>query len=250
MLVAKTHKLSYNKVQVIIMRVVIVDDDIVFVHKMKQMIENAFKEVDCRGSIDTFSDPLKVLNSECEYDMAFLDIQMGSTDGLSLARRLKDYNSDIILFFVTAYDGYLDDAMDIEAFRYLTKPVDYNRLKDSVEKAMKRIQLSVITFKNDHNSSYTVIKPNEIEYVEAKGRHTLVQMKNGVFISVNPFKFWKEKLLAYPSFYLVHGSYIINLNRITDINIDSVILDKQFIVPISYRKRAEFRAFIIKYMAG
>ena len=239
-----------DRVQVTIMKVLIADDETEFTHEIIKMLEKVFRELSCIASISICTDSSEIYRNNYRYDMAFLDIQMGPIDGLTLARKLKEDNNNIILFFITAYDRYLDDAMDIEAFRYLTKPVDYRRLKNSVEKALGRIQMSLISFKCDNHSRLITIQPKEIEFIEAKGHHTIVQLKEDVYSSSNPFKFWRERLLDYPLFFMVHGSFIINLKMVTEIQKDCVILDKQFIVPISYRKRAEFRDYFIQYIAG
>ena len=62
------------------------------------------------------------------FDLAFLDIQMDEVNGITLAKELKKRNSKIALFFVTNYDEYQDDAMDVNAFRFFSKPFDVGRL--------------------------------------------------------------------------------------------------------------------------
>ena len=69
--------------------------------------------------------------------MAFLDVEMETYSGIEVAQKLKAKNPYIVIFIVTSYDKYLDDAMDLNVFRYIKKPLDKKRLKsvnDNVKK--------------------------------------------------------------------------------------------------------------------
>src|SRR6185437_13786195 len=69
--------------------------------------------------------------------LLFLDIQMDSLDGVSLARALDPRTLPLIVF-VTAYDEYALDAFDISAVDYLLKPFDDERLRRTLERVRRR----------------------------------------------------------------------------------------------------------------
>jgi two-component system, LytTR family, response regulator len=69
--------------------------------------------------------------------LLFLDIQMDSLDGLSLARSLDPGTLPLIVF-VTAYDQYALDAFDISAVDYLLKPFDDERFRRTLERVRRR----------------------------------------------------------------------------------------------------------------
>lgn len=52
---------------------------------------------------------------------------MPGVNGLSVTKHLQTLNPNIIVFIVTSFQGYLDDAMDLKVFRFLSKPIDENR---------------------------------------------------------------------------------------------------------------------------
>lgn len=58
-----------------------------------------------------------------QVDVAFLDIELGTMSGLTLAKQLKDSSPDIHIIFVTGYEQYAVDAFQIHASGYLMKPV-------------------------------------------------------------------------------------------------------------------------------
>src|SRR5258708_4781257 len=69
-----------------------------------------------------------------EPDLVFLDVQMPGLDGLGVIRRLRE--KEILLphfILATAYDHYAVDAFRVEAFDYLLKPVEKDRLAATME---------------------------------------------------------------------------------------------------------------------
>ena len=56
-----------------------------------------------------------------QFDIAFLDIDMGAYSGLELARHIRSLNLDTILIFVTNYVQYSLEGYEVQAFRYLLK---------------------------------------------------------------------------------------------------------------------------------
>lgn len=58
-----------------------------------------------------------------KIDTAFLDIELGASDGLTLAKQLKDIQPDMNIIFVTSHEKYAFDAFAVHATGYLLKPV-------------------------------------------------------------------------------------------------------------------------------
>lgn len=76
------------------MRVLICDDEANYLEQLyihiNEYMNNHYIECD----ITTTQDPISVLNSDASFDLAFLDIQMAQIDGISLAKKLKQRNSE------------------------------------------------------------------------------------------------------------------------------------------------------------
>lgn len=52
---------------------------------------------------------------------------MQGVNGIYVGSELKKQNENTIIFIVTSYMEYLDDAMRFQVFRYLSKPLDSQR---------------------------------------------------------------------------------------------------------------------------
>lgn len=80
--------------------------------------------------------------------LLFLDIQMDSLDGVSLARSLDPKTLPLIVF-VTAYDQYAIDAFDISAVDYLLKPFDDERFHRTLERVRRRREAETAAQRQD-----------------------------------------------------------------------------------------------------
>ena len=103
------------------MKIAICDDDSAYVKKIESVVRTTLAEKNIDARFDLISDSAQLHDSAETYDMAFLDIGMPPYNGLEIAARLKKRNRNIIIFFITSYDDYIDDAMDLRVFRYISK---------------------------------------------------------------------------------------------------------------------------------
>lgn len=228
------------------LRIVICDDEPLYVQEIKNNIQSIISEKGISAQLDLFTDSSNLFNNPKSYDIAFLDIEMFPHNGIKTAEKLKSINPNIIIFFITSYEKYLDDAMDINAFRYIRKPLNSRRFKTSLEKAFQQINNSQITFFLKKDGESIVVPVNDIIYIEIVKRSTKIVTQNGTFISENNIGFWADKLVM-SFFYQVHKSFIINMKCITNYSREKVTLNNIFVIPIAYRKQAQFRSYFFSF---
>ncbi|MFI3168927.1 MAG: response regulator [Faecalibacterium sp.] len=84
------------------------------------------KEYDLVESITYFSHPQEALDyaKHTPFDVAFLDIELPEMTGLTLANKLKEYQPDIEIIFVSAFADYHQAAYQTDGRAYLLKPLD------------------------------------------------------------------------------------------------------------------------------
>ena len=115
------------------MKVICVDDEQPILDNFKNRV-SGFTQM---KSLHLFTDAKEALNwvKEHPVDVAFLDIEMGGINGVDLARRMKEIDRDIRIFFVTAYEQYALDAFKVDALGYILKPYSKEDLQEAFEKA-------------------------------------------------------------------------------------------------------------------
>ena len=76
---------------------------------------------------------------ELRPDVVFLDVQMPGLTGFEVARRLIEADVPVQLVFVTAFDQYAIDAFTVNAVDYVLKPIDADRLEQTLERVRRRM---------------------------------------------------------------------------------------------------------------
>ena len=62
------------------------------------------------------------------FDLIFLDIDLGGMDGMALARKIRETDSEVPILFLTNHREYVFEGYEVQAFRYLLKPVTEDTL--------------------------------------------------------------------------------------------------------------------------
>lgn len=231
------------------LKIAICDDELVFARKIESTLNSVLEESGVEAQVDLFTDCTRLYESDEPYDMAFLDIGMTPYDGLTLAGHLQEKNPKIVLFFITAFDEYLDDALDISAFRYIPKPIDAVRLAAGIEKALDNIAETEEKIFFRDGQSFVGINTSSIILVQILGRHTEVVTEDKRYRSDNNMDFWTERLTA-PTFFRVHKSYIINMKYVTDYSRTLVVLNDSYKIPIAYSNQVNFRRCFFGFFGG
>ncbi len=113
------------------MKIIAADDEQIALEQLVEAIEQAAPDAE----LVSFQSPARLLEyaKDNTYDIAFLDIEMGSMSGVEVAKQLKIWNPRINIIFVTAYDKYMAQAFKIHASGYLCKPVSVEDIKEELE---------------------------------------------------------------------------------------------------------------------
>lgn len=234
------------------MRILICDDDLFIVDLLKDIVTEYFASHSIPVQITTKTSANEVISENNVYDIAFLDVEMGSHNGLDVAEHLKKINSSVILFIITAFPEYLDRAMDLRVFRYLPKPLDKERIFSGLDSAMKYYSENTkVLFVNGIDSGRVYVK--DILFVSIYKRKTMIVTKNEEIISNQTLGHWKE-VLGSVSFAQPHYSYLVNLENIEKIKNGIIVFEKnnkeKIYVKISQRLNKEFKNKFFDYYAN
>lgn len=229
------------------MKILICDDEQRYIDELKTHIEKFMQYRFVNYEIHTVNNPQEVAESNEIYQLVFLDIQMDNLDGISLAKILKKRNSKVAIFFVTSFNDYQDDAMDLRAFRFFEKPFNADRLYSGLEKAMEYIDESYIDFFVYANNEQKKILTDEVIYVERGNRQVTLVTTQGNFTTRESFDEWCE-ILQNSFFYRVHKSYIVNLHYVTGYKYSELFVQNNVRIPIASRRQADFHKFWFSYL--
>lgn len=166
-------------------------------------------------------------------DLLFLDVQMPGMTGFDV---LDEIEHEPYVIFITAYDQYAIQAFEKNAVDYLLKPVDEERFKLAIDRALKRKKLEEGRLEDLLGSMRPTRAPRnydthifvqkseklfnlpveEITYLEASGDYTIISTKNDQFVSSSGIG-KLEELMNPDVFIRVHRSTIINVSFLKEI---------------------------------
>lgn len=187
------------------MKVLLVDDEELQLIRLKESVEHVLKGVE----IFAYTNPRQALdeNKNKDVDIAFLDIEMPTINGMMLAKSLKEHNPKINIIFVTAYDHYALEAMKMHASGYVTKPVNDAKIKEEIDalryqvelRATKRLQIKCF---GNFDIFYRG-QPVRFTYQKSKELLAYLVDREGSSVNVNELNavLWEED----------HKSYLRNL---------------------------------------
>ena len=230
------------------MRIAVCDDEELFRIEFKSVLDKLLINSDY--DIDTFSDGENLFKAflECSYDLVFLDIEMPGIDGLSLAKRLRECSENIIIVFLTAHIEYALEGYEVNALRYLTKPVDVAKLREVLRYIEDRKNTSKqIMIKEDGEEIMIDIK--DILYMEAMDKNVrIVTSGKEHFTRYNIGDF--EEQLKSSGFFRIHRGYLISLSKVRKVVKNTVVLDGDTTLPVSRGSLKPLKDALYAYVEG
>ena len=201
---------------------IIVEDELPAREELKYFL-NEEKEIKLIAEFDNPLDTLNFLENNTA-DVIFLDINMPDMNGISLGKIITKMYPDMKIVFITAYKDYAVDAFEIKAFDYLLKPYSESRIKNLLKSLINIKNEKTILIKNNNLKKITVniderlyvISLNDIDYIEASEKETLIFSNQKKYVSRIKISKWEE-MLKENNFYRCHRSFIVNLDKITEI---------------------------------
>jgi len=201
------------------LRVIIADDE----SDALEVLENIFIDTGKVEIVQAIADPLKIESAVNKHrpDAIFLDIEMPGQNGISLLANIREYNHDLQVVYVTAYEKYIKEAIKLNVYSYLLKPVDRQELTELVDKLIlqKKPPLNPIQnkIKLPVKGGYVYLKPEDLLKLEAEGNYTrLTTIRDEEFISSYNMGRLFDKLPA--SFFRINRGCVLNGDYIYKIN--------------------------------
>jgi two-component system LytT family response regulator len=239
------------------LQAVIVDDEAKALQSLTWELTNFSDEIKV---IASFTNPFEALEylAKNTPDCLFLDIEMPTMDGFQFIQKLTNKNFPVII--TTAYNQYALKAIKNEALDYLLKPIDTDDLEDTLVKIKKfnaknftveKLEMAMLNFNSkslhkritlNTDGKLLFLESDEILYAESDGNYSTIFLTDGQKIVLTKKLKEVNTLLPSDSFFRIHNSYIINLNKIKEfLKTDGyVVLKSNHKIPVSRQKKSDF----------
>ncbi len=180
-------------------------------------------------------------------DTVFLDIRMSQLSGMEFARIIP---KGVQIVFVTAYSEYAIDAFRVGATDYLVKPVSFEEFSAAAVRIRDRfISTNMPSVATDGrllvriDRALTQIRTDDIVMIEGLKDYVKIYLEDSSTVVTLSSMKGIERHLPEQDFMRVHRSYIINVNKISRIDRQKMIVDGREI-PIGDSYRQALSAYV------
>lgn len=225
------------------MKCIVIDDENLAREILSIMIQK-IPALELVGEFSNALEAMKFLNHH-PVDLIFLDIHMPQFTGFDMIQTIKNIPQVVL---VTTDEHLAIDAFGYDCITdYLVKPLEFDRFKRSVERVMKKrvgsfemdqpLEKKVKEIYVNINSRLIKIEIAKINSIQVKGDYIHIKTEDKNYVVHTTLKKIAEKLPEH-IFLKIHRSHIINIEKIVDIQDNSVLIGKE-VIPISKKNRAD-----------
>lgn len=228
--------------------IAVCDDELLECLNISAKIQALMEEMQISCSIERFLSGKELLNDLNRFDLIFLDILMDGMDGMETARRCRKLAFEKMLVFLSSSRSYVFDAYDVEAFHYLVKPVEDEKLKTVLKRAAekeKHISQEYIVVSRERQNRKIFL--DSVLYFEIRGRRIDVHEENGIFTYYGQIGVLEQQIQR-KGFFRCHKSYLLNLKHVEVYSRQDAVLDNGEKIIIAKRRYEEFCQEFLSYM--
>jgi len=200
---------------------------------------------DCH--VDLYDSGIALLAASKEYDIYILEILLPGINGIETAKLLREKQSaqlqaESMIIFITAHKEYMDAAFDVKAFHYLVKPIDEDKFKAVISRAIndcrkiKENAESHILIKN--GNLYHKVFLSDIFYVESRDKKVIINSVNGAVEYYGRMQ-EIENILG-NTFFRCHRCYIVNMKHITQYNFNTIWVKNGDAIYLAQKRYSQF----------
>jgi len=201
-------------------RALIVDDEPLARARLRRLL-SAEPDVEIVGECVDGTSALEAVVAR-PVDLVVLDIEMPEADGFDVAGVIDAGRPAVI--FVTAHEQYARRAFDADAVDYLLKPVDPDRISESMARVRRRLQLGRDAaapgprFSARTGKRIRFVDPADIEWIEAQGNYAALHAAGRAEL-IRETMASLERRLDPARFARIHRGLIVRIDRIRELTL-------------------------------
>ena len=165
------------------------------------------------------------------YDILLLDIEMGTMNGIDLAKNIRETNDTVQIIFITGFPDFIAEGYEVSALHYLMKPVSEEKLHAVLDKAAANLAKSEKRLCITYDRQTDFIPLSQITYIEAQKQYVEIHTSDALYRMKSSLTDVETQLDEY--FFKCQRSFIVNLRYVMRIKNDCVVLKDTSEVPIS-----------------
>lgn len=232
------------------LKIAVCDDEKFYREKINNLLKKYLSEHQLDGIIDIFCSGEEFLSQRgnaVKYDAVFMDINMEQTDGIETAMRIRAFQSNTYIVFVTAFIKYVLEGYKVNAVRYIMKDTLDVAIPECMDAILQKMELRQVSFSfmEGEKRLYT----DNLLYVESKKHKSIFYYQEEILKRYQIYEKLDdiEKILEDYSFLRIHKSYLVNMRHIRKINNYIAELDTGEELPIPRIRYQKVKQEFVEY---
>ena len=227
-------------------KIAIVEDET----EQRTLIINYLKEYEKDKNesfvISSFSDGIDILDDySADYDIIFLDINMKHMNGMDTAEKIRQFDSEVVIIFITSLAQYAIAGYKVNALDFILKPVKENQLFITLDRALANVRKwkKEKLIRVSDGNGIRKISSEDVYLIEVLDHDLSFVTKDGVITTKSgSLRQYEEELSSY-SFVRANQSQLVNLKYIEEIRGDEVIMPNCSVFLSRNRKKEFLKKF-------
>jgi len=232
------------------MKIAVCDDDGAIREELLRLIKKQAPKAD----IAEYQSGEEMINAAEDFDISFLDIEMGKVSGMDIAKRIRKQEESgmqrSIIIFVTGYREYMESAFDVNAFHYLIKPIDTEKFSEVFSRAWKEASASHVQTKKHiivkNSGKQQKIFLKDIYYIESGNKKVIFHTTGGTLEVYGKMEKLENELRN--TFYRCHRCYLVNMEKISSYSADNIQVTNGDSLLLSRKKYSDFIKTYMRYV--
>lgn len=230
------------------MKIAICDDEVSFLKVIREKLEEYYGALEVETEVFLSGKDFleKFEKHPLEFHMIFMDIEMPGLNGIEASKRIREINQSIPIIFLTSHTERAMEGYEVDAFRFLEKPLRMEKLVKALQDFAKlRLLDSKIELQDGERT--LLVNWTEIQYVESENVYIHVYLEDTRYLIRKKLSDMEEQMPK-QMFYKAHRSYLINLGFVKFFNGKKIRMKNGNEIPLSRGKRTEFKTAMMNYL--
>ncbi len=233
----------------LMVHIAIVEDETSAARMLQSTLDTYARENGVNFQTKRFADAVSFLTDYKKgYDIVFMDIELPGLNGMDAAFKLREFDKQIIIIFVTNMAQYAVRGYEVDALYYIIKPINYQNTAYKLKRA-----LSILSANSDAEivlpqaNGLVRLSSQALMYVEINSHKLFYHAEDKTYIAYGSLS-EVEKNLRPHHFYRCNSCYLVNARYIASITGFVVTLLNGEQLQISHPKKKQFMLDIANWL--